>query len=239
MTHIATTMAVLALCSWLGGCATGGVQQQAPSRLMGLPAVTGMEQVRDPQTGLPFFFPCNPCSEPTPKTPLPIAWVQPASQPVDVAVSPVARPTVPVQVKRAPEPNPAPVNEPDRFVLFEYGAFTLNDRAKQQINVFALESFAGKTPGTPPNRAMPKIYPPVEHPQRTVIVTGQVDNSGSAEANRRIAKLRAEAVKAQLVAAGVPADKIKVEACIDCFAADNNTSAGRRLNRRASIRLVD
>jgi hypothetical protein len=56
--------------------------------LMGAPVLTGLAQVRDPQTGTDYFVPCNPCAAPTPKTPMlgstdaaPEATGKPAARP--------------------------------------------------------------------------------------------------------------------------------------------------------------
>ena len=69
-----------------------------------------------------------------------------------------------------------------------------------------------------------------------VLVTGHADPSGNAAINEKLSGARAEAVRAALVAAGVPADKITTSAKGSSDpTADNSTAEGRALNRRVDI----
>lgn len=69
-----------------------------------------------------------------------------------------------------------------------------------------------------------------------VIVVGHTDSVGSDDYNMRLGLRRAEAVKAFLVSAGVPAQSIKTSSQGERHpVADNKTAAGRALNRRVEI----
>lgn len=69
-----------------------------------------------------------------------------------------------------------------------------------------------------------------------VLVTGHADPSGDAAANERLSAARAEAVRAALVAAGVPVGTITTSAKGSTDpSADNTTAEGRALNRRVDI----
>jgi outer membrane protein OmpA-like peptidoglycan-associated protein len=73
-------------------------------------------------------------------------------------------------------------------------------------------------------------------PASKIIITGHTDNVGSAENNLQYGKNRAEAVKVQLVARGLPAAQIITETKgMTEPIADNESEAGRQKNRRAEI----
>lgn len=75
---------------------------------------------------------------------------------------------------------------------------------------------------------------------RMIIVTGHTDADGDAELNVRLSRTRAEAVKAQLIELGVPADRIRAEGAGAAHpVADNLTSKGKAQNRRVEVLLVD
>ena len=72
--------------------------------------------------------------------------------------------------------------------------------------------------------------------QRSVVVVGNADASGDAEANRRLAQRRAEAVAAKLRDLGSRDATITVQvAAADHPIASNQTSDGRRANRRVDV----
>ena len=79
----------------------------------------------------------------------------------------------------------------------------------------------------------------IANPDRSVLVEGYADEVGSDPANAIVSRGRADSVKRYLVANGVAADRIAVEAH---GAADplqsNESSEGRDLNRRAQVTIL-
>jgi outer membrane protein OmpA-like peptidoglycan-associated protein len=72
--------------------------------------------------------------------------------------------------------------------------------------------------------------------QRAVLVVGNADTSGNAEANRRLAQQRAEIVASRLRELGSRDARITVQvAAADHPIASNETSEGRRANRRVDV----
>lgn len=77
-------------------------------------------------------------------------------------------------------------------------------------------------------------------PDLRVRLRGHTDSLGEAEANRRLSKARAEAVREGLIARGVAAERIQAEGLGEAEPiADNDTAAGRARNRRVEIYLTD
>jgi outer membrane protein OmpA-like peptidoglycan-associated protein len=73
---------------------------------------------------------------------------------------------------------------------------------------------------------------------RNVMVKGYTDNTGSAAGNMRLSERRADAVKADLVRTGVPADRIAAQGLgEENYVADNATAAGRAKNRRVTVEV--
>jgi OmpA-OmpF porin, OOP family len=69
-------------------------------------------------------------------------------------------------------------------------------------------------------------------------VTGFTDGRGNTDANRKLAKARAESIRKELIALGAPADRIEVTAKgSESPTADNDTIEGRHNNRRVEITL--
>ncbi|HEU4403314.1 MAG TPA: OmpA family protein, partial [Candidatus Polarisedimenticolia bacterium] len=77
------------------------------------------------------------------------------------------------------------------------------------------------------------------YPDEKVVVRGHTDSTGTPQWNAKLSLLRAEAVKAYLVAAGIDAEHLIVEGV---GAADpvatNSTSVGRARNRRVEIKAL-
>lgn len=75
-----------------------------------------------------------------------------------------------------------------------------------------------------------------QYPDRRLLIEGYTDNVGSAEYNRDLSRRRAEAVAAQLVALGVPAERVSTAGYgKDYPVADNSTDTNRAMNRRVEV----
>jgi len=75
-----------------------------------------------------------------------------------------------------------------------------------------------------------------ESPIETIRIEGNTDNTGSTEANDKLAEKRAEAGKSYLEEKGLPSDKIEAKAQGDAEPiATNDSAAGRKMNRNALI----
>ena len=71
-------------------------------------------------------------------------------------------------------------------------------------------------------------------------MAGYTDATGSRQVNERLSLRRAEAVRAFLVSAGVPADRLTARGYGPADpVASNATPAGRELNRRVEFRRLD
>ena len=79
-----------------------------------------------------------------------------------------------------------------------------------------------------------------QNPQRTVLVEGFTDSTGSAEHNQELSERRAAAVRSALQLQGVNRDRIAVRGYGEAFpVAANDTAQNRQLNRRVEIILSD
>ena len=75
-------------------------------------------------------------------------------------------------------------------------------------------------------------------PGTSVAIVGHACSRGSAEANERFSKMRAERVKQHLSGKGIAPEKINMEWKGDREpAASNDTEEGRKLNRRVEISI--
>ncbi len=187
------------------------VPTDAPSRvpLMEQPMAISMGQLRDPRTGEIYFAPCNPCATPTPKT---AAVVVPADRPIAPvqAARPAAVPTAPVPPPVASVRAPKVEAFETRAVYFGYASARLSGVDRAMLLALAKTIPAGKK----------------------VLVTGMADKSGSASRNRRLAGLRAEAVRSVLIEGGIAPQNVLTDHCLDCASTD-----APRLARRAEIIL--
>jgi outer membrane protein OmpA-like peptidoglycan-associated protein len=78
-----------------------------------------------------------------------------------------------------------------------------------------------------------------KYPENVLTVQGYTDNTGSQKVNEELSKKRAEAVKAALVANGMPAETITTEGMGPANpVADNKTADGRMKNRRVEIQVT-
>lgn len=221
---------------------------QPRALLMGAPVLTGLVQVRDPQTGSDYFVPCNPCAAPTPKTRMlgsadvaPDATGKAVARPQPSVVAKLDAHTVaipaeadaipavsaqltddvpPVTVVAASPATVAPVAVPAssslRSLPFSSSVAILNDEAK---------------------RSLSELLPLAMKAER-VFIRGRTDSTGTVAGNRALAIARAATVRAAFAGGGVTPRKLKVSYCVTCFAASNDTEAGRSANRRVEVELV-
>jgi outer membrane protein OmpA-like peptidoglycan-associated protein len=79
----------------------------------------------------------------------------------------------------------------------------------------------------------------VKKPKYRLVVEGHTDNVGEVQANLLLSQRRAESVKAFLVKKGVNAAQITTQGFGETRpVGDNNTAAGRKLNRRVELKVV-
>lgn len=75
-----------------------------------------------------------------------------------------------------------------------------------------------------------------QYPERTVVIEGHTDNTGSAEFNRSLSQRRADSVKAYLVQQGVNSSRLSTMGKgFDSPVTNNDTATGRQQNRRVEI----
>jgi|SRR5581483_10795239 len=99
---------------------------------------------------------------------------------------------------------------------FDTGSVTLRPESKGQLEMIA------STIAT---------YPDVH-----LTLTGHTDNTGDADANRRLSRRRADTVMAELVRKGVPTDHLSSESQDEQgTVADNSTEEGRAKNRCVTV----
>jgi outer membrane protein OmpA-like peptidoglycan-associated protein len=116
-----------------------------------------------------------------------------------------------------------PVNKTTWFdfdrLTFDNGSATLQDSSTEQLENIA---------------AILKAYPKVK-----VKIGGYTDNTGSKEANLRLAQDRATNVMRELVRRGVDASRLAAEGYREEIAiGDNSTFEGRQMNRRIALRVT-
>jgi outer membrane protein OmpA-like peptidoglycan-associated protein len=79
-----------------------------------------------------------------------------------------------------------------------------------------------------------------QHPDRSVIIEGFTDSTGSSAHNDRLSQERAESVRAALVQAGADPSRIVARGLGQSQpVASNDTAAGRQLNRRVEVLISD
>lgn len=101
-------------------------------------------------------------------------------------------------------------------VLFATGKADLKAGSAERLN--KLVAFLGK------------------YPDRTVVIEGHTDSTGSEAINQRLSQQRAEAVRAYLLSQGVAANRVSAVGKGESLpVADNATAAGRQQNRRVEI----
>lgn len=104
-------------------------------------------------------------------------------------------------------------------VLFDSGSATLKPGAYQEIN------------------RVSQVL--TQYPETRIMVAGHTDSDGSEAFNQDLSVRRAEAVRSALVSQGVSAARITTMGFGESQPiADNNTAAGKQLNRRVVITIV-
>lgn len=106
-------------------------------------------------------------------------------------------------------------------VLFESGKATLNDAASAPYLDRIAVLLTTKT-------------------QKLIAVEGHTDNVGAGPFNQRLSEQRADSVATALIARGVPAARVSKRGfSFSQPAAPNDVDAGRRLNRRTELIVID
>ena len=78
-----------------------------------------------------------------------------------------------------------------------------------------------------------------DYPKLKIEVSGHTDNVGSREYNLKLSKQRAKAVADYLISKGIDKSRITyVGYGFDKPVSDNNSAAGRKLNRRSEIKII-
>lgn len=78
-----------------------------------------------------------------------------------------------------------------------------------------------------------------KYPENVLTIKGYTDSTGTPTKNKSLSETRAQAVKGQLVAGGIPADTISIVGMgPDAPIADNKTAEGRAQNRRVEIEIA-
>jgi OOP family OmpA-OmpF porin len=117
----------------------------------------------------------------------------------------------------APEP---PARLILRGVTFATGSATLLPDAEEPLRATAASLLA--------------------QPATRIEVAGYTDDTGSRAVNERLSRARAESVRAFLVSAGVPGDRLTARGYGPAEPiASNATAEGRALNRRVELRRVE
>jgi outer membrane protein OmpA-like peptidoglycan-associated protein len=79
-----------------------------------------------------------------------------------------------------------------------------------------------------------------QNPERTVLIEGHTDSTGTSSHNQVLSERRADAVRVALLSMGVPRDRIVTRGYGPTYpVASNNTPQDRQLNRRVEIVLSD
>lgn len=159
-------------------------------------------------------------------------FLQQACAPKKVALQPAAEvvqekpepaPVVEEKPAPAPAPEPAPVEAPNfnfRNIQFEYDSHVLKTESYAVLDQISREM--DKDPDA-------KFY-----------VNGHASIEGTAEYNMSLSVDRANAVKLYLVNSGISGNNLITEGFgATQPVASNNTEAGRTLNRRVEIKLVN
>lgn len=249
---IAWALGTSILAASVTGCAPMRPEQPR-ALLMGSPVLTGLAQVRDAKTGADYFVPCNPCAAPTPKTLVlgrvddaPAVVAAKTAQPAKAsAVDKLDAHTVATLAVPADgeviAAGSAQVTDDVRpvMVVAADNALTVSPAAATAVNALHSLSFSSAVAvlNDDAKRSLAELLPMALKAER-VFIRGRTDSTGTVVGNRALAFARAATVRAALVSGGVDPRKLKVSYCITCFAATNDTEAGRSANRRVEVELA-
>lgn len=142
----------------------------------------------------------------------------PTPPPPAPAPTPLAKPSVVLPIAQLDRG--VQIVLPDS-VLFESGKAALNDTASAPYLDRIAVLLTTKT-------------------QKQIAVEGHTDNVGAGALNQKLSEQRADAVAAALIARGVPVARVsKRGLSFSQPAAPNDVDAGRRLNRRTELIVID
>lgn len=86
-------------------------------------------------------------------------------------------------------------------------------------------------------KAVKELLPLAKKSQK-VYVRGRTDGVGNTPSNRKVAHDRAYTVYKAFRNGGVEKKKMRLTYCTHCYAANNDTEAGRRMNRRVEVEMI-
>lgn len=238
------------LAAGVTGCAPMPPEQPR-ALLMGAPVLTGLAQVRDPQTGTDYFVPCNPCAAPTPKTPMlgsadvaPEANGKPAARPqpsilAKLDAHTVATLAMPAEVDAIPAGSAQLTDDVRPVTVVAVGPATAAPVAVTASRSLRSLPFSSSVANLndEAKRGLSELLPLAMTAER-VLIRGRTDSTGTVAGNRALAIARAAAVRAAFASGGVDPRKLKVSYCVTCFVASNDTESGRSANRRVEVELV-
>lgn len=101
---------------------------------------------------------------------------------------------------------------------------------------FEIDSSALQSGNT---RALQGLALHLAHTDRPATISGHADDSGATERNQELSRLRAEAVRGALIAAGIDGARLRVEAHGDDTPIAPSTDFGRSMNRRVTVQLTE
>lgn len=137
-----------------------------------------------------------------------------------------------------PAPAPVPVAKPsvvlpisqlDRGVQIVLPDTVLFDSGKAELNTTAAAPYLDRIAVLLTTKT-----------QKQIAVEGHTDNVGAATLNQKLSEQRADAVAAALISRGVPAARVsKRGLSFTQPTAPNDVEAGRRLNRRTELIVID
>lgn len=223
--------AVHSLLAWiaLGVAACGSMELAGPEpSVPRAPAVAGMGAARIAQSGFgrdAQFTLCQPpaCPRPSAKSlPAPVATsaaVEPSPQRVLLAIDAPA--LTPTSSRASPHAAAAEVLEdppPLQVVVhFGFGRSDLDAAGRDALDLAASQPL----------------------PVRRVLIAGRTDSAGPAAANQALARARAEAVQRYLATRHtrlLAAAEVRMQSQgVCCYAAANDSAAGRAANRRVEV----